>query len=282
MNTISLCNEVIAGRDKTLVAFEDQCSIAAEMGYDGLELAPFTLCAHPGELNALERKKILQTARSYQLEITGLHWLLVSPEGLSITTADKEVWDQTLNIIKATIDLCSDLDGRVLVHGSPLQRTLPLGNEASAARQRAIDLWGAAGEYAEKQGLVYCIEPLARMETSLVNTVKDAVDIVNAINSPSLKTMIDTSAAGLTEDVSVAELIRQWVPQGHIAHVQLNSTNRGAPGDGDDPFFEILKALKEVQYDGVMAIEPFVYRDGGAATANRAIKYIRDLMSTLP
>lgn len=60
------------------------------------------------------------------------------------------------------------------------------------------------------------------------------------------------------------------------------STNRGAPGDGDDPFFDILKALKEVQYDGVMAIEPFVYKDGGPATASRAIKYVRELMSTLP
>lgn len=282
MNTISLCNEVIAGRDKELVVFEDQCRMAAEMGYDGLELAPFTLCAHPGELESLERKKILQTAKSYQLEITGLHWLLVSPEGLSITSADTAVWDETLSIIKATIDLCSDLEGRVLVHGSPLQRGLPSGEEASAAKQRAIDLWGAAGEYAESQGLVYCIEPLARMETSLVNTVKDAVDIITTINSPALQTMIDTSAAGLTEDNSVADLIRQWVPSGYIGHVQLNSTNRGAPGDGDDPFFDILKALKEVKYDGVMAIEPFVYKDGGPATANRAIKYVRELISTLP
>lgn len=277
-NKISLCNEVIAGNGADAITFEEQCLHASEMGYDGLEIAPFTLCSHAGELDVSRRKKILQTARSYELKITGLHWLLVSPEGLSITTADKPLWDQTLAVIKSTIDLCADLEARVLVHGSPLQRALPHGEEATAARQRAIDLWAAAGEHAERQGLVYCIEPLARMETSFVNTVEEAVDIVNEINCPALQTMIDTSAAGLSEDLSVADLIRKWVPLGNIAHVQLNSTNRGAPGDGDDPFVDILKALREVEYAGVMAIEPFIYKEGGLNTARRAINYVKDII----
>lgn len=284
MNKISLCNEVIAGRGQDAVAFEDQCVMAADMGYDGLELAPFTLCSQPKELSGASRKKILQTAKSHQLEITGLHWLLVSPAGLSITTDDKEVWNQTLDVIKETIDLCRDFEGQVLVHGSPVQRKMPDGDEACiyAAKQRAIDLWGAAGDYAERQGLVYCIEPLARMETSFVNTVEEAIDIVKVINSSALKTMIDTSSAGLTEDISVPELIRKWVPQGDIAHIQLNSTNRGAPGDGDDSFYDILLALQDVNYNGVFAIEPFSYKDGGQATASRAIKYVTDVLKSLP
>lgn len=284
MNKISLCNEVIAGRGQDAVPFETQCAMAADMGYDGLEIAPFTLCSQPKDLDAASRKKILQTAKSHQLEITGLHWLLVSPEGLSITTDEKAVWDQTLDVIKETINLCRDFEGRVLVHGSPVQRKISDGDEATidAAKQRAIDLWGAAGAYAERQGLVYCIEPLARMETSFVNTVEEAIEIVKVINSSALQTMIDTSSAGLTEEITVSELIRKWVPQGNIAHIQLNSTNRGAPGDGDDPFCDILTALQDVNYDGVFAIEPFSYKGGGPATASRAINYVTDLLKNLP
>ncbi len=282
MNKISLCNEVIAGSGQAKVSFSTQCSMAADMGYDGLEVAPFTLCEHPNDLGPSDRQKILQTAKSHQLEITGLHWLLVSPAGLSITASDAVVWNLTLDVIKSTIDLCRDLEGQVLVHGSPVQRTLPIGEDAYAARQRAIELWGAAGSYAEQQGLVYCIEPLARMETSFVNTIEEAMDIVSEINSSGLQTMIDTSSAGLTEDISVPELIRKWLPQGNIAHVQLNSTNRGAPGDGEDGFYDILLAFKELNYEGVFAVEPFIYKDGGHATAKRALKYLNNVLTSLP
>jgi|TARA_B110000091_G_scaffold86694_1_gene95177 sugar phosphate isomerase/epimerase len=281
MNKISLCNEVISGRGRETISFAVQCQMAAEMGYGGLEVAPFTLCNHPSELSSAKRTDLLRTAKSFGLEITGLHWLLVSPDGLSITSTDPNIWNKTLDVIKATIDLCSDLEANVLVHGSPAQRQLPLVGEVFEAQKRALDLWAAAGEFSERKGVTYCIEPLSRGETSFVNTVEDAVEIVQKINLPALQTMIDTSAAGLTETTEVADLINYWVPKGNIAHVQLNSTNRGAPGDGDDPFYDILKALKDTKYQGVIAVEPFIYKGGGQATAKRAIDYLKGVLKDI-
>jgi sugar phosphate isomerase/epimerase len=281
VNKISLCNEVISGREDATNSFDAQCTLAADLGYDGLEVAPFTLCKQPEDLSAQDRKKILQTSKSRGIEITSLHWLLVSPVGLSITTLDSEIWENTLGVIKATIDLCSDLEGSVLVHGSPKQRIIPSDKSAYEAKQRALDIWYSAGSYAQERGVTYCIEPLARNETSFINTLEEAMSIVNTINSPGLKTMIDTSAAGLAEAEPVADLIRKWAPSGNVAHVQLNSTNRGAPGDGDDPFNDIFTALKEVHYDGVFAIEPFIYKDGGRATAKRAINYVKGILEDI-
>jgi sugar phosphate isomerase/epimerase len=76
----------------------------------------------------------------------------------------------------------------------------------------------------------------------------------------------------------VADLIRRWMPTGRVGHVQLNDRNRRAPGEGDDRFAPILKALTDTGYDETVAIEPFVYEPDGPAVAARAIGYLRGLM----
>jgi len=139
----------------------------------------------------------------------------------------------------------------------------------------------ACARAAEKAGVVYCIEPLSRHETNFVNTVAEAVQVVDAIASPAFRTMIDTSAAGLTEGVPVADLIRKWMPTGKIAHVQLNDTNRRGPGQGSDAFGPILSALKRTKYAGVAAVEPFVYQPDGPTTAAVSIGYVRGVLEAL-
>jgi sugar phosphate isomerase/epimerase len=109
----------------------------------------------------------------------------------------------------------------------------------------------------------------------LINTVEQAARIVDEVNSPGLKTMIDCSAAGQVEKDSVDALVRRWVPSGHVAHVQANDPNRRAPGQGDMKFAPILRALKDVKYSGVVAVEPFDYVPDGPGSAARAIGYLR-------
>jgi len=59
--------------------------------------------------------------------VTGLHWLLVKPAGLSISSKDAAVRKRTLDVMFALVDLCAALGGRYLVHGSPQQRRLEAG-----------------------------------------------------------------------------------------------------------------------------------------------------------
>ena len=66
---IALCNEVLAG-----MPLERQCEYAARLGYDGLEIAPFTLSASPEKISAAEAAKIRATVEASGLVVTGLHW----------------------------------------------------------------------------------------------------------------------------------------------------------------------------------------------------------------
>lgn len=273
---IGLCNEVIADRP-----FAAQCDLAAKLGYDGLEVSPFSLGEEPHKLTANERTALRRAASDAGIAITGLHYLMRAPAGLSITARDKAQRERTVDVIRDLCGLAADLGGTVLVHGSPDQRKLEPGFEVEN-RKHAIDCFAAAGEAAAKAGVTYCIEPLSRRQTDHINTVEEAAGIVTAIGNPALRTMIDCSSAAPTEPLSIPDTLRRWLPTGMIAHVHLNDPNRRGPGEGELEFAPIFAALREQNYAGDFGIEPFVYIPDGPTCAAHAIGYVRGLMEAQP
>lgn len=273
---IALCNEVLRE-----LPFERQVDLAARLGYDGLELAPFTFDAEPHRLPAADRRRTQRLIADAGLQTVGLHWLLVAPAGLSITSADAAVRARTLEVLRGLVGLCADLGGRVMVHGSPQQRRIPPGEDAAAARARAVELIAAAAEEARAAGLIYCLEPQPPAKTEFVNSIAEAAEIVAAIGNPALRTMLDTCAAA-SEREPIAALIERWVPNGMVAHVQVNDRSERAPGQGTDDFAPVLGALRRCGYAGAVSVEPFRYEPDGPTCAARAIGYLRGILAALP
>jgi D-psicose/D-tagatose/L-ribulose 3-epimerase len=273
---LSLCNEVLRELE-----FARQCALAAELGYRGLELAPFTLGEEAYRMPAAQRAQLRRAAQEAGIAVSGLHWLLVAPPGLSITSADAAVRERTVEVLRRLVGLCAELGGDYLVHGSPAQRRVGDQPDALAAAARAEAIWAAVAADAAAAGVIYCIEPLARPEADFVNTLAEAADIVQRIGAPALRTMIDTSAAGLMESEPVADAIRRWMPTGLVAHVQLNDRNRRGPGEGADRFAPVIRALADTRYKGWVAMEPFEYRPDGPTCAARSIGYVSGLLEAL-
>jgi sugar phosphate isomerase/epimerase len=273
---ISLCNEVIAE-----LPFARQCELAAALGYDGLEPAPFTLSDDPTKLTATQIAELRRTASDAGIAITGLHYLMRAPAGLSITSADATVRARSIEVMRRMCGLCAELGGAILVHGSPDQRVLTPGDEENG-RKRGIECFAAVADAAAQARVTYCIEPLAGNQTAFINTVADAAAIVREVNSPALRTMIDCSAAAQIEAESVEALIRRWLPTGLIAHMHFNDPNRRGPGEGELAFAPILAALREGGYKGDASIEPFVYQPDRPTCAARGIGYIRGILETMP
>lgn len=273
---IALCNEVLQP-----MPFAQQCAWAAAVGYDGLEVAPFTLSDEPHMMIAQERAAIRRAAADAGIAITGLHWLLLTPKGLSITSPDDAVRARSVEVMRRLVDFCAEVGGKVLVHGSPGQRAIPAGETRETAIARARDAFARVADDAQRAGVVYCIEPLATTETPVINTIAEAAAIVDAVGSPGLRTMIDCAAAGRMEQAPLAAVLDRWLPTGRIAHVQVNDPNRRGPGEGELQFAPILAALKRNGYEGVVAVEPFKYVPDGQACAARAIGYLRGILETL-
>jgi sugar phosphate isomerase/epimerase len=274
---IALCNEVLQP-----LPFEQQCRLAAALGYDGLEVAPFTLESDPTRLTDAQAAGFRRIAADHGLAITGLHWLLVAPPGLSIVSDDGVLRGRTAAVLERLVELCAAMGGRYLVHGSPRQRSVPADATREQAWERARETLERAARRAQACGVTYCLEPLAPAETNLFNTVAEAVRMVEEIGNPAFKTMIDCSAAGQAEQEPVHELMARWMPTGHIAHVQVNDPNRRGPGQGALDFAPILRTLGEMQrqghYNDTIAVEPFDYVPDGAGCAARAIGYLRGVL----
>ena len=273
MKGFTLCNEVI--RDRDIAA---QCALAAALGYGGIEIAPFTLdAAAPHLLGDGRRAVVRRAAADAGIAVTGLHWLLVAPDGLSITSADPAVRARTLDVMRRLIGLAAELGAGYLVHGSPAQRRVAAPGDAA----RAEEALALAGAWAAGAGVTYILEPLAPPEANWANTVAEAAGIVAGIGNPALRTMLDTCAAGNGEAEPAATLLARHLPDGVIAHVHLNDRNRRGPGQGGDRFGPVLRVLRDQGYGGWCGVEPFDYHPDGATSAARAIGYLQGVMEGL-
>jgi D-psicose/D-tagatose/L-ribulose 3-epimerase len=276
----ALCNEVLQP-----LPFPQQCKLAADLGYDGLEVAPFTLADDPTALTDAEIAGYRRTAEDHGLQIFGLHWLLVAPAGLSIVSPDAALRQRTKEVMVRLVEICAALGGSYLVHGSPKQRSVPAGSSHEEALERARECLSGAAAAAARCGVIYCLEPLARRETDLFNTVEECATLVEEVGAPALRTMVDCSAAGQTEKLPVHEVMAQWMPRGVIGHVQVNDPNRRGPGQGALDFGPVLRVLRDMEtqghFPGILGVEPFEYVPDGPGCAAHSIGFLRGVLQGL-
>ncbi len=273
---LALCNEVL--RDQM---FAGQCRLAAAMGCQALEVAPFTLADDPSALNEADAQRLARTAADHGVLIASLHWLLVAPTGLSLSTPDAALHARTVSFLAHLVRFARACGASVLVHGSPQQRSPAPGQSVADALARCEDGWAQLARVAQDAGLVYCIEPLSRVETPVLNTVAEAAAVVDRIGSPALRTMFDLSAASQTEAQAPAEVLARYLASGHVAHVQLNDRNRRGPGQGDTPVAPVLRVLQQQNYRGWIALEPFIYEPDPLSCAAASAAYVRGAWEAL-
>jgi sugar phosphate isomerase/epimerase len=273
---LALCNEVLRH-----LPFEAQCRLAADLGCGGLELAPFTLTDDPATLTDADAQRLRRVAADHGLAISSLHWLLVRPEGLSISTPDAALHTRTVAFLTRMIGFAAACGARVLVHGSPVQRSPAPDQTVADALARSEAAWGALAPTAQQHGVVYCIEPLSPAETPVLNTVADAATVVDRIASPSVRTMLDLSAASQAEREPPADVLARFLASGHIAHVQLNDRNRRGPGQGETPVAPVLRVLHSAGYTGWVALEPFDYHPDPVACAAASTAYVRGVWEAI-
>lgn len=265
------CNEMFEGWD-----LDRQFRFIAETGYQGVELAPFTVAKQVTDVPAARRREIAGLAREHELEVIGLHWLLVGPEGMYITDPDPAVRQRTTEYLKELMRFCADIGGRVLVFGSPNQRNLKEGVTRERARAWLIDSFSDALTVAEDAGVTLCLEPLPPPESSFVLTTTEALDVIRAVDHPRLRLVLDVKSMSGEQRLTgepVPDIIRRVGR--NVSHVQANDANLGYPGSGEIDFVPIFSALHDVGYDGYVSVEVFDFSPGPETIARESIAYLR-------
>lgn len=262
----AICNEIFQGW-----RLEDAFAFIKEVGYEGVEIAPFTIAERVEQISPEERKQIRELAEKLGLEIVGLHWLLVSPPGMHLTTPDDSIREQTKAYFRELIRFCADLGGKIMVVGSPKQRSLVTGDTCEAAWERTKAFFSDLLSLAEELNITFCIESLPN-ETDFISTLDEALRFVREMNHPNLQTMIDVKSA-TNEGLKLDEAVRKAAP--HLRHVHANDVNRLGPGMGEVDFTPLAKALKEINYDGFVSVEVFDFSPGAERIAKESLDYLR-------
>jgi sugar phosphate isomerase/epimerase len=264
----ALCNEMFENRPVAEV-----CPVAGRLGYHGLEIAPFTLAASADNVTPAQREEVRRTVESHGLDVVGLHWLFAGPTGLHITTPEDAVWRRTRDYLSCLLNLCADLGGKVLVVGSPKQRSLIEGQTWDGAWERAARLFRSVVDKAGELGVTLCLEPLSPQETDFINTVEQAMQMVREIAHPNFKLHLDVKAMS-AEPRPVADTIRS-VRAEDIGHFHVNDPNLYGPGMGDLDYGPIAEAIKQIGWDKWLSVEVFKYDPDPQTIARQSIEYLR-------
>jgi sugar phosphate isomerase/epimerase len=268
----AICNEMFEKQD-----FAKSCRAMKAAGYSGIEIAPFTLADHLDELSPARRRELRDIIRSEGLEFAGLHWLLITPKWLHVTTSDQSIRRKSWDYMPKLIDFCADLGKGIMVFGSPKQRGSQ-GNTPAEARRLLAQGLASVAQHAGERGVTILIEPLPKKDTDVVNTTDDAVRMVNEINHPGIQTMFDFHNT-LDETEPLDALVRRYFK--YIRHVHVNEMDGRHPGTGSFNFVPVFKTLAELRYPHWISLEIFEWKVGPAKCARDAMTHLLQIEKKL-
>lgn len=269
----AICNETFQDWP-----FQKAFEFAAECGYTGIEIAPFTISNYVTDITSEKRAEVRLTADAAGLEVVGLHWLLAKTEGLHLTSPQSEVRRRTAQYLGELARCCAELGGKILVFGSPQQRDLLPGVTPEQAMQHAADVLRQVLPVLEETEVILGLEPLGPQETSFMVTTAEAVRLAEMIGSPQVRLHLDCKAMA-TESIPIAQLLRQ--NRSLLVHLHANDPNRQGPGFGELDFVPILRALGEIDYSGWVSVEVFDYTAGIERLAQESLQYMQQCLEKL-
>ena len=270
----SVCNEFFKGWK-----IEDVFKRARDIGYSGVEIAPFTLAESVEKIDKDRRKGIRDMAKGLDMEITGLHWLLASPEGLYINHPDPALRAKTRDYLIELIDFCSDIGGRIMVFGSPKQRNIVEGHTYEEVWEWTREAFKGCLDRAKERDVILCPEALARNDTNFINTAKEARRMVGELNHPNFKMILDVKAM-CDEGRPIEEIINE--NKDLLVHMHVNDANLEGPGFGNTDFRPIFKELKNFDYQGFLSVEVFKFDTDPVIIAKRSYEYMKGIEDENP
>ncbi|HUT36024.1 MAG TPA: sugar phosphate isomerase/epimerase family protein [Planctomycetota bacterium] len=265
----AICNELFEGWP-----LERVLAYCAGLGYDGVEVAPFTLAEDIRQLPPSRARELRRAADGAGISILGLHWLLKSPAGLSINGPDAAARENTRDLMFALIRLCRELGGGILVFGSPGQRSVQEGDTYEAVWARSVEMFRICGEEADRRGAVIALEPLTTKETNFLTAARETARLIQEVDCPAVRLHLDVKAMVGGERKAPEWVILEF--KDYLAHFHANDANLRGPGFGDTDFVPIAKALREIGYDGYVSVEVFDFKPDPETIATRSLAYLRE------
>lgn len=250
----AVCNEIFGA-----IPFEEQCALTARHGFQGIELAPYTLAEDPSDIPPVRAREIGRIIEEAGLTCAGLHWLLRAPAGLHLTTPDTAIRRRSWQVLSRLLDFSREVGSPVMILGSGRQRNAAGISRAEALRHLQEGLADLAPR-AQAAGVTVLLEPLRSRVTDVVNTLDDARAVIAAVGNPALSSILDFHNTS-DESEPWDRLVRQHLDL--IGHVHLNEVDGYHPslnhraGRANSEFRPAFGMLRTLGYAGWISLEIF-------------------------
>ena len=165
---------------------------------------------------------------------------------------------------KTAMDYCKKLIDQAVILGcpsliGPVYSVVGKADAVEPAAQKkewalVVKNLKVLAKYAEQKGIMICVEPLNRFETDFLNTVDQALKLVKDVGSKALRIHLDTFHMNI-EEKNQAAAIRKAGKL--LVHFHACGSDRGTPGNDHIDWKPIVKALKDIKYQGDVVIESF-------------------------
>ena len=235
-----------------------------KLGYDGVELA----VRNPDQIDLKWLKSFLED-NNLVVPAIGTGQIL-SEEGLSFVNQDPEIRIKAIERIKSHVRLAKVLDALVIIG-------LVRGNKTKEISNEKVDTWlcYALRECAlENKSVKLVVEPINRYETEIINTVESGLDLLKKVNMENVGLLLDTFHMNIEEPSMTQSIL---LAKEHLFHFHVADSNRWYPGAGHIDFAELLKILKQIDYQGFVSAEIMPFPDPETA-ALKTIEYMRKLI----
>jgi sugar phosphate isomerase/epimerase len=247
--------------------FEKHIPIAAELGYDGVELALKNVSEI--KINVLDRL-LKNSGMSVSCISTGQ---VFADTGYMFTDSDNNRRTMLRNIYKDFIDLAA-IYGQFVNIGR-VRGTISEDGYKNC-ESRFIDLTRELCEYALPKGVTLILEPVNRYELNFINNLEDGVELLKKINMSNMKLIPDVFHMNI-EDTTIGGELSKYIDL--ISYIHFADSNRLAPGWGHIDFKDIFENLKILNYSGWLSVEILPKPDPCSA-AKQAIDYLKPFISS--
>lgn len=246
---MAICQEIFKDDD-----LPTACRRIRSLGYEGIELAPFMLARDLRALPHADIQVIKKTLDECDLVPVAFHWLLASPKGMSITSPDPAVRNETISFFTHLIKVAKQIGVPLLVFGSPAQRNIDPSWDPRESFERGVDFFREMAGYCGDSGMHIAFEHLGTAVTNFGATFDDAMEIIHHVSHPAFGLHLDMKAMH-SDRKTPGRQIHEG--KDYLLHVHANDPNLLGPGMGDADIRPVLEALLDIEYKGWISVETF-------------------------
>jgi D-psicose/D-tagatose/L-ribulose 3-epimerase len=228
-------------------AIDDLFSKISDMGFDTVEIA----VEDPALIDGHAVKDALSKYR--------LNAIVCGAFGPTrdLTNESAEIHDNCFKYIAECLDLCALWDTKFFagpMYSAVGKARMLSPEKRNAEWELAVRNLKKVSAMAHERGLQIALEPLNRFESDLVNTAKDVLRLVNDIDHPAARIMLDGFHMNIEEpDIEAAIKLAG----DKLIHVQVAENYRGTPGTGQTNWAAYRRGLEAINYSGTISIESF-------------------------